>query len=195
MKKEPKKGLFSKEKIFPLIIIVVMTSSVIGFMWGRDNTSESIKYKDFNFLRKNRQWITKINNNELIFDYFPSEVENIYVSNEIKQKLRNTIEIDITSSFNSTYAEDIATAQYSLEQNLGKFNMYIRKGFTSDNTYNMPVITCNDSTDIVPVIYFKDSNRTKVFLEENCIIVEGSSELDFIKIKDRLFYSFLGIIE
>lgn len=195
MKKEPKKGLLSKEKMFPLIIIVVMTSSVIGFMWGRGNTSESIKYKDFNFLRKNRQWALKINDNELIFDYFPSQVEEIYISNEIKEKLRGTIEMDITSNINSTYPESIATAQYSLEQNLGKFNVYVRKGFTSNNTYNMPIITCDDSTDIVPVIYFKDSNKTNIFLEKNCIIAESASELDFIKIKDRLVYSFLGIIE
>ncbi len=103
-----------------------MTTSVIGLMWGSDNTSESIKYKDFNFLRKNNQWALKINDYELIFDYFPSEIEEIYISNEIKEKLRGTVEIDITSAFNSTYAESIASAQYSLEQNLKGFNIYIR---------------------------------------------------------------------
>jgi len=194
MKKQPKKGWLSKEKLFPLLIIIVMTSSVIGFMWGRDSPS-TLKYKDFNFLRKNNQWLLKTSNNDFIFDFFPSEVETIYISDEIKQKLRGTIEIDITYDVNSTYSEAIATAQYSLEQNLISFNIYLRKGFTSNNTYNLPIITCNDSTDVVPVIYFKDSNQTNIFLEKNCIIAEAGSEIGFIKIKDRLLYSYLGIIE
>lgn len=195
MRKEPKKGWFSKKKMFPLFIITVMTMSVIGLMWGGDNTQNTLEYKDFNFIRKNSQWSLKVNNIELVFDYFPSEIEDIPISSEIKDKLRGTIEIDITSEANSSYSKSIAIAQYNIEQNLRGFNIYIRKGHTSNNTYNMPIITCNDSTAIVPVVYFKDSNQTKVYIENNCIIAEGSSDADFKKIKDRLIYAFLGIIE
>lgn len=194
MKKQERKKLFSKEGVITLMIIFVMTSSVIGFMWGKD-TQNTMKYKDFDFLRQNNQWLLKTKTVDFIFDYFPSEVESISIPNEAVQKLKGTVEIDITYDLNNTYARSIATIQYNLEQNLRTFNIYLRKGFTSNNTYNMPTITCNDSTDIVPVIYFKESNETKVFIENNCIIAESSSDVDFIKIKDRLLYSFLGIIE
>lgn len=193
MKKPERKKLFSKEGILTLVIIFVMTSSVIGFMWGKDS-SNTMKYKDFTFLRANSQWVLKTKTFDFAFDYFPSEIESILIPNEAAQKIKGTVEIDITYDFNSTYSESIASVQYSMEQNLKAFDIYIRKGFTSNNTYSMPIITCNDSTEIVPVIYFKESNETKVFIENNCIIAEGSSEIDFIKIKDRLLYSFLGII-
>jgi hypothetical protein len=72
--------------------------------------------------------------------------------------------------------------------------LFIRQGFTTENDYNFPVITCRDSTSVVPVIYFKSSNETKVYLENDCIIAESSTQIDFERIKDRLVYGMLGII-
>lgn len=194
MKKQQRKKLFSKEGMLTLAIIFVMTSSVIGLMWG-DGSSNSMKYKDFSFLRVNNQWVLKTKTADFTFDFFPSEVESILIPAEAVQKLKGTVEIDLTYDINSSYAESIAAAQYGLEQNLRAFDVYIRNGFTSNSTYNMPIITCSDSTDIVPVIYFKDSNATRVFIENNCIILEAGSETDFIKIKDRLLYAFFGIVK
>lgn len=70
----------------------------------------------------------------------------------------------------------------------------MRAGFTTNNTFDMPIITCEDATPVVPIIYFKQSNQTKVSLEENCIIVEARNNIDILRIKDRLLYSMLGII-
>ena len=46
----------------------------------------------------------------------------------------------------------------------------------------------------VPVIYFKQSNETKVIIDDDCIIAEARNNIDILRIKDRLLYSMLGVI-
>ncbi|MEK6948680.1 MAG: hypothetical protein AABX34_00555, partial [Nanoarchaeota archaeon] len=77
---------------------------------------------------------------------------------------------------------------------LFNFNIFVRNGFTAEQQ-NFPIITCNQSTNFVPVIYFKSSNATKVYLDNNCITAEALTQADVIRVKDRLVYGILGIIK
>ena len=58
----------------------------------------------------------------------------------------------------------------------------------------MPIIACDDATPLIPVIYFVESNETKIYKQENCIIAEADTSVDVIRIKDRLLYGIHGII-
>ena len=77
---------------------------------------------------------------------------------------------------------------------LSQYNIYLRKGFTTNNSFSLPVITCRDSTLMVPVIYFRNGNTTNIHLEDDCIIAEAGSDADFIKVKDRLIYGMLEVM-
>ncbi|MFC1769025.1 hypothetical protein ACFLZX_04645 [Nanoarchaeota archaeon] len=55
-----------------------------------------------------------------------------------------------------------------------------------------PIITCENED--VPVVYFRVSNETGVFLENNCIILSGR-EFDIVKSTDRFLLNVLGIME
>ena len=78
---------------------------------------------------------------------------------------------------------------------LQKTNKYIQSGKTKNTTtYNLPIITCDNATEFVPVIYFKDSNITKFTLENNCIIGESNSREGFLALKDRLLYALFDVI-
>ena len=65
---------------------------------------------------------------------------------------------------------------------------------TEVNEFTLPVITCDDATSSVPVLYFVESNETKIYSENGCIIAEAKFETDLLRIKDRLLYERLGII-
>ncbi len=173
-------------------IAFIMISSVIGFLYGGE--IDTFKYKDLKFKRTGIEWFTTINDKQLKFDYFPTEVEQINLSDEITTLLLNKPEIDTTSKINDTFSEEIALAQYNMALTLSSLNIYARRGFTTNNTFNLPIITCNDSTSAVPVIHFRQSNETKIILENNCIIAEARTNFDILRIKDRLLYSILGII-
>ena len=125
----------------------------------------------------------------------PSEVESISALDDSFKILQDKFEIDATYDLNSTYKEAIALAQHQMELTLSAYDIYVRKGFTANNTYNLPIITCNNATFNVPVVYFKQGNATSIHDESNCIIAEASTNADFIKAKDRLLYGILGVMK
>ena len=68
-------------------------------------------------------------------------------------------------------------------------------GFTEENKFDFPIITCDDATESIPVIYFRGANQTAIYEEANCIIAEAKREADFLRIKDRLIFGVFGVIE
>lgn len=190
MARKEKKSKWGAILVF--FIAFIMISSVIGFLYGGQRNQ--FKYKDLKFTRTQNQWTTIINNQKLIFDYFPAEVEQINLSSDIITSLLNKPEIDTTSQINDTFSEEIALAQFNMALTLNILNVYIRRGFTTNNTFDLPIITCEDATIAIPILYFKQSNQTKITLENNCIIAEARDNFDILRIKDRMLYSMLGII-
>jgi len=185
-----------RNKAIVVFIALIMISSVFAVIfYGYSPAETKLKYNDLTFTRKNEFWTININKKEALFNYFPTDVDDIKINPEIINKIRNTLEVDFTSDFNSTFKEEIAFAQYQLAQMLQiHFNIYLREGFTSENEYNFPVIVCKDTTKIVPVFYFKESNQTNIYIENDCIIMEFKDSRDIIKIKDRFLYDLFGII-
>ena len=192
MRRNREEKKFSKFLVY--FIGFIMVGSIFGvYFWGGGGEA-STSERGLNFVNKDNFWSTKINGQEAIFTYLPSGVEPIGVEDLVINRLKNAIEIDVTSDFNDTFAESIALAQFDMYGTLSNFNKFIRKGFTSEQE-GFPIITCEDSTDFVPVIYFRSANATNVYLENNCIMAEALSANDFLVIKDRLVYGILGVIE
>ena len=106
--REKKKRLFMS-----IFIVVIMTLSVAGFMIGQ-NSQDEIKYNDFKFIGTTNRWITTINNQNIAFNFLPSQVDSINVSDEIIERLKNSVQIDTTSYLNSTHKEIIALTQFEL---------------------------------------------------------------------------------
>ena len=189
-KKEKKKwGL-----IFFIVLIMIGTSFSFVF-FGFSGDSEKVKYNGITFVKFPDRWEAKINGANAAFSFLPSEVENIFNLNDSIKNLQNKIEIDVTYDLNSTFAQSIALAQYQMGLTLTAFNLFVRKGLTMNNTYTLPVITCADSSLNVPVVYFRHGNTTNIHLENNCVIAEASSNVDFIRVKDRLLYEMLGVMK
>ncbi|MBI2558576.1 hypothetical protein HYW20_04590 [Candidatus Woesearchaeota archaeon] len=179
-----------------LFIVFIMIGTSVSFVFldfGPQN--EIIKDTEIKFVRYPDHLEAKINGNYAAFSFLPSEVESIPVPSDISSRLQNKFEIDATYDFNSTYREAIALAHHQMELTLATYNIYFRKGFTTNTTFNLPVITCNDATPNVPVIFFKYSNSTNIHYQKDCIIAEAASNQDFIRIKDRLVYAILGVVK
>lgn len=180
--------------IFFLVFIMIGTSFSFVF-FGFSPVADTVKYNGLKFVRIQDRWEAKINGRTAAFSFLPTEVNHINISSDIGGKLQNRLEIDVTYDFNSTFAQSVAIAQHQMGLTLEQYNTFIRKGFIRNNTFNLPVITCNESTLAVPVIYFKQGNTTNIHTEDNCIIAEASSNADFIRVKDRLLYGILGVIK
>ncbi len=179
-----------------LFIVFIMIGTSVSFVFfGFEPQNEVIKDSGLKFVRYSDHIEAKINGKYAAFSFLPSEVESIPIPGDISSRLQNRFEIDATYDFNSTYREAIALAHHQMELTLAAYNIYFRKGFTTNTTFNLPVITCSDATQNVPVIFFKFGNSTEIHYQNDCIIAEAESNQDFIRLKDRLLYAILGVVK
>ena len=177
-------------------IVFIMIGTTFSFVFfGFSPVADNAKYNGINFENNNKVWVAKINGKEAAFSFLPSEVESVFASDDFAQLLQGKFEIDVTYDVNSTYAQSIALAQYQMGLTMEAYDVYVRKGFTANNSFNIPIIKCEDATLNVPVVYFKYGNATNIHLEKNCAIAEAASNADFIKVKDRILYGMLGVIK
>lgn len=179
-----------------LFIIIIMIGTSISFVFiGFQPQNDVVKYNGIKFVRYSDRLEAEINGLTAAFSFLPSEVESISVSNDFYLKLQNKIEIDATYDSNSTFAQSIALAQHQMALTLAQYNIFVRKGFTTNNSYSLPIINCEDASENIPVVYFKQGNATKIFSDKDCVVVEASTNSDIIKAKDRLLYGILGVMK
>ena len=178
-----------------LFIVFIMIGTSVSFVFfGFSPATERVKYNGFSFVNNGNIWIAEINGREAAFSFLPGEVENI-LAEDFSKRLQGKFEIDATYDSNSTYKESIALAHHQMGLTLAAYSIFVRKGFTTNNTFNLPIITCDNATINVPVVYFRHGNATNININNNCIIAEASANADFIKVKDRLLYGILGVMK
>lgn len=180
---------------FMALILISSVFAVIFFGFSSGGTTSSLKYNGLKFVRQGDTWVTNLNGVPAVFSFFPADVEFIDLSPETAGMLRDKLEIDATVDVNNTFIKDISLAVFQMKSQFGNYNVFIRNGFTTENEFNLPKITCEDATPSVPVVYFREGNETRIYRNESCVIVEADNNLDFGRAKDRLVYGAFGIIE
>lgn len=175
-----------------LFIALILVTSIVGFIFG--GTSETVsRYNGLKFTLTTNGWKTIYQGKTYLFSFAPRDVEDIALPDSLN--LNNLLEIDVTYEFNSTYKENIAEAIFELSNIATKNNIYLRQGFTTNNSFNIPIITCEDATPSVPVLYYKSSNQTNISQQNNCIIIEANNQNLFLAQTDRIAYKILGIMD
>ena len=178
-----------------LFLVIIMVGTSFSFLfYGFSPSVERVKYNGFSFSTNGQIWTAKINGQEAAFSFLPADVQDISVKDDFSKILSGKYEIDTTSEVNSTNKEYIALAEHQMGLTLGSYNIYLSKGFTANNSFGLPIISCSNATQYTPVIYFRHSNSTSISVQNNCVIAEASSNTDFIRVKDRLLYGILGVM-
>ena len=189
-----------ERKLSKMIVMVFMAFTLVGMtfsflFFGFDSSDKKIKYKDFKFIydQQNQAWMVKVKDKYAAFTYIPSDVEGINITADLAL-LKNKPEIDSTYNLNDTNADVIALAQHQMWLTLQNYEVYMRTGALSGNKYNLPLINCSAATPSIPVVYFKTGNSTQIMQQGDCIIIQANERLDFLRAKDRISYSILGIL-
>lgn len=188
-----------KKSKIPLIvgsvIIFVMVSSMFGIMFSSySDERKKEKYGDYIFIPAGANYMVEVGGKKLAFEYLPSSIESVTIDKEIVRRLRDAPEIDISYNYSSEAAPYIALLAYQWE-NEYLAEKYIRAGASGRNALNHTIIKCSDATPSVPVIHFRVSNQTAVYLDGNCIVADAFSGPDINVLKERLAYSILGIMD
>ena len=178
-----------------LFLVIIMIGTSFSFVfYGFTPSVEKVKYNGLSFSSNGQIWTAKINGQEAAFSFLPADVQDISVKDDFSKILSGKYEIELTSEVNSTNKEYIALAEHQMGLTLGSYNIFISKGFTANNSFGLPIISCSNATQYTPVIYFRNGNSTSISVQNNCVVAEASSNTDFIRVKDRLLYGVLGVM-
>jgi hypothetical protein len=191
---EKKKKILTKQTVWGLGIIFLMTASVIGFMWSDGG---DVSYGEYQFKQSGNQWTTEINEGVATFYTLPQEVDYINLSSSALGVIKNTRMIYMTFDPDELDLTYIDLVRFDLEDSLPRyFEIFAVSGMTDESDdYDLPIVTCANATQFTPVIYMRSGNKTGISYENGCIIAEASINFNFVRIRDRILYGLFGIIK
>ena len=195
-RRTPKKSIMSKKMLWTLIIGGLMVASVFGIMFSSYNSArEEMTFGDYEFVQTRTGWATEINGRMHEFSYLPSDVEELNISEDVSERLKDLKVVYITFNPNSDMVQQMELMRFELGRAFAEiFGIYSMPGITEENEqYNQTLITCENATVSTPVINIVEANLTNAYVGGNCIVLEPN-EYSAMALKDWVLYSMLGII-
>ena len=208
--------------IVGVIIIVLLFGIVFGLRYFTQEQPETIDdlhelnlkgklkeeqgylYKNvYSFVKFDNLWYTQFKSPkgtrlyDIQFRYGPREVEDINIKGSLNTELLNRA-TEYYVTFNPTGNDFSHVALAVADFNQHMINIFFKKPVAAcdkNETYNCadrPIITCENTDKLV--LYVKEANSSRVYFDDNCIVVEGSG-FNLIKGVDRILYDFYDIIE
>ncbi|MBW2993155.1 hypothetical protein KY317_01110 [Candidatus Woesearchaeota archaeon] len=190
-----KRDIKWKRNLVSVFIIAIMVFSVLAVMFS-GSSEQAKKYNGHKFIVKDNKWILNIGGKLVDFDYFPSDAENIAVTNEIKNKILNTKMLYIT--FNpENVSESMDKFRFDLTNLLSNLQgIHAASGITkSSEQYALPIVSCKNATPFVPVLELKLNDRTEITIKDSCIIAKAESSKEMTRLRDAVIYKIIGVMK
>jgi hypothetical protein len=128
----------------------------------------------------------------------PRTIENISMERGIKEDIlvKEHIYVVIDPYANLTGVTTMAALEIDkIIENPFLFNIPVNTGFTKPyESVGLDVITCEDVNATLGVIWLRLGKETTIFTENNCVIIEGTTEDDLISAADKLVLVLLNIM-
>ncbi|MBI2575565.1 hypothetical protein HYV82_06795, partial [Candidatus Woesearchaeota archaeon] len=139
---------------------------------------------------------TKVNGRTVSFTYFPGEIEYIALNPSAVDMLKGTRMLYVTSDYHGNFSQVIAAVEFDFSKALYEnYGIFVVQGFVQ-NVSSFPVVSCANATSFVPVVSFQESVDNEGFRESgSCLIAEAGSYEGFVKLRDRLLYGLMGVID
>lgn len=218
---EPRK---SSEKllIVSLALIVILFVSIFAFskffkpvpktleelhilnLQGKLNPSQGYVYKGvYSFITEYNLWFTQLTSPkgtriyDLALRYSPRDINDLVIEGTLNTDLFDN-QTEFYYTFNPTGKEfqyvtlavaDLITHMTNVFE---KTPLAACDRNETDACKRVPVITCENKDKLV--LYIKESNKLRVYYNDNCIVIEGNG-LDLVKGVDRVLYNLYKIME
>ncbi len=128
----------------------------------------------------------------------PESLEDIPVEGVLNTRIYNDEQIWLTINPNANLSSRTTVAVLEVDKVIDNENLYAipaNAAMTMENTYGFPVKSCYDGNDKSTVIFFTLGSETKVYTDEYCIIIVGTTEDEIIRAADRFVLTLLGVME
>ncbi len=184
---------------FILLLIGLFFS--IRFFYSPEQifVDEFYTYNGFDFAKIGGTWFTEIqieNRGYIVEARFgPREVEDIHIDYGVYEKVTGADEIFV--SVPKDPGPVIAIAGIEIVRITGTYYEILNiptRGAALEPDGDLIVKTCEDAGNGTAVIVLDYGDETKVYLEDECIIVQGTDEWEIVRAADRLVFSLLQIM-
>lgn len=197
--------LSKQTKIFITLGALAIAAFILfaGYMIMKPEVieKETLEYNYFTFEEEQGMWKTTIQKGEqpyeLVLRFNPYEVENItYEGNLTPEWFMNppiyiTFDPDTEPEQMKYLALAASEVGLSLVRGIGvNISAACTKNITED-CMNQTIVACNDTDK--SVIYLKIGEPNRLFIENNCVTLQGK-DFGILKSVDRLLYEWYGII-
>ena len=157
----------------------------------------------YSFVKFDNLWYTQFKSPKgtrlynIQFRYGPKEVEPIKIYGSLDTELFNNAS-DYYVTFNPAGKDFSHVAVAVADFNQHMTNIFFKKPIAAcdrNQTWacrDRPIITCENTDNVV--LYIKEANNTKVYYDDNCIVVEGS-DFELVKGVDRILFDLYEMME
>ena len=224
VKEEGKEVKLKSDKVLIIgtVILVLVFAAILGSRYfnqelpetiddlhelnlkGKLNPEHGYLYNDvYSFVKFDDLWYTQLMSPKgtrlynIQFRYGPGELEDIKIGGSLNIGLLDTAtEYYVTFNPLGNNFSGVALAVSDFNQHMT--NIFFKKPIAAcDKNETLacrgrPIITCDNTEDLV--LYVKEANSSRVYFDDNCIVVEGSG-LELVKGVDRILLGFYNIME
>lgn len=194
--KKSHKSIEKRNKIIMGVFIsVIMIGSILGIFVSQDSNNVGIPYinekgETYNFQPGQNFYTLELEDSILNFYYHPLDLQRYKnYTEKINQVLMTgqTVIIFDPEDKNAVFI-DLARFEITNQLAMDGKGVYGAKTENSTSYQGMPILTCDNATISLPLIYFKNGNKSKITYENNCLIMEGN-QYDFLQYKDLIVYT------
>lgn len=187
---------FNKKTIVSLFIAMLMILSVAGFLLSETDSGQTLFYKEkHKFIKLQQGYRTKIDGKDFIFNYYPSQLEDINAPQFLPVAFNGVKVVSITYEPRSQIKEIMAELQYFDEGFFNQFDIFVQRGVTEKTEESLDVLDCTNATQEVPLIRFTEGNETKIEQKERCIILQAQTSNEMVRAHERFLYSYLKVMD
>lgn len=208
-----KETLSDKDKI--LFVSILIIAAVFGLLITSINTEPepeviTKEYNGFIFTKIGKIWKADLRledpykgwtrDYEIYFHYTPDEVMDIpSIQNSRNESTAPKVFLNSRYIYITTdpeYPAEVVLSGVEIAKIIAQ--VYEKEVIASlvrpDNRTDAPVVTCDDVDQFTKVIHLKLGDKTEVYVDNGCVIVEGSTPEDLLKAAEKLTYEMLKIL-
>jgi hypothetical protein len=196
MKKKEKKN-----KVLVLFMLMVFVLSTVGsvviyYSNGEETITRTYSETKYKFKSKadnvgNMFYEVKYDKEDFTAFFLPESI-SLEIDEDVKETIANSNYFYFTFDPNDDNVQLLDFLRFDIRNNLPASRFFFDSVTNKSAVYNLPLITCANSTSLAPVIMLKSSNVTKVEKQGSCITIDFANQAT-LQVRDSLVYILNGV--
>ncbi len=198
MRIKKKQSIFSTRNIVSLFFVLLMATSILAIWQGGSSDVNTLQsYNGFDIIIDGSTYLIETPLGDVHGYTYPEYIESIELDEwqlaAIQQSSHITILFDPTDNYIS-YIDVLRS--HLASRDLASLGKTISFAMTEENNaYPYKQLNCSSAPEGTLYLHTMPETTTHIFIDNNCLVLEGATGQDLVYAKDRFVYSLYGIMK